>query len=72
MGQKPFTRKGNWGVLVKKTRRDQWEAFVRKLLPPGVRGADVGEGEIVPGGPYQNRDAARAAGEKYVTLKTRQ
>jgi len=72
MGRETFSRKGNWGALVKKMRRDQWEAFVRMLPVPGLSGGYVGDGELVPGGPYENRDAARTAGEIYVTLKNRQ
>jgi len=71
MGHATFNRKGNWGVMVKKTSREQWEAFVRMLPLPGVHGGYVGDGELVPGGPYENRDAASTAGEKYVTMKTR-
>ena len=72
MGHKTFSRKGNWGVLVKKRSREQWEAFVRMLPVPGLHGEYVAEGELVPGGPYQNKDAARTAGEVYVTTKSRQ
>jgi|OpeIllAssembly_1097287.scaffolds.fasta_scaffold103673_3 hypothetical protein len=72
MGHETFSRKGNWGVLVKKMKRGEWEAFVRMLPVPGLHGGYVAEGELVPGGPYENRDAARTAGEIYVTLKNRQ
>ncbi len=72
MGHETFTRKGSWGVVAKKMGRDQWEAFVRMLPVPGLRGTYVAEGELVPGGPFQNKDAARTAGENYVTLKNRQ
>jgi hypothetical protein len=71
VSRQTFSRKGKWGVLVK-GRRDQWEAFVRMLPVPGLHGEYVAEGELVPGGPYQNKDAARTAGEKYVTMKNRQ
>ena len=69
MGHAPFIRRGNWGIVVKKKGIGQWEAFVHRLPAPGEHGEYVAEGELVPGGPYQNKDAARAAGEHYVDRK---
>ena len=71
MSRQTFSHKGNWGVLVKKIKKGEWEAFVRMLPLPGVHGGYVRDGELVPGGPYENRDAASTAGEKYVTMKNR-
>jgi len=69
MAHAPFIRRGNWGIVVKKKGIGQWEAFVHRLPAPGEHGEYVAEGELVPGGPYQNKDAARAAGEHYVDRK---
>ena len=69
MGHTSFIRYGNWGIVVKKMSRERWEAFVRRLPVLGEHGKYIAEGELVPGGPYQNKDAARAAAEQYVSMK---
>ena len=69
MAHAPFIRRGTWGIVVKWIKSEQWEAFIHRLPAPGEHGEYAVEGERVPGGPYQNKDAARAAGEQYVGMK---
>jgi len=64
-----FAQMPGWEVWVGKFQYDQWDAFVRRMGVRTVR--DVGEDELVPGGPFPTRPAAGQAGLVYAGTKTR-
>ena len=64
-----FARMPEWEVWVGKFQFDQWDAFVRRLEGRTFR--DVGEDELVPGGPFSTRPEAGEAGLVYARQKTR-
>jgi len=63
-----FVQMSGWEVWVGHFRFGQWDAFVRRMAVRTVR--DVGEDELVPGGPFPTRPEAGQAGIVYARTKT--
>ena len=63
-----YARMPGWEVWVGHFRFDQWDAVVRRMAVRTFH--DVGEDELVPGGPFPTRPEAGQAGIVYARTKT--